>query len=188
MAWLLNADKILFRIINLSLANPVTDFIMPVITNDWFLRMLLLLVVIALPVFGKREGWITALLCVITVIATDQLSSNLIKHLVERIRPCHVMSDVHLLVGCGGGLSFPSSHAANLFGQAAVIGTRHKKVSVPAYVFAALVGYSRIVVGVHYPGDVLGGGLLGMAVGLAIVGITRLIQSRFQPQAAGGKE
>lgn len=187
IAWLLNADRVLFHFINISLANPVTDFIMPVVTNDWNLRIVLLLIVIALPVFGKREGWITALLCILTVIATDQLSSHLIKHLVERIRPCHILPDVHLLVGCGGGFSFPSSHAANVFGQAAVIGTRHRKVSVPVYIFAALVGYSRIAVGVHYPGDVLGGGLLGIAVGLVIVGITRLIQLRFQPQTASGK-
>lgn len=173
---LLRMDSALFNFFNKSLANPVFDLIMPAVTNDWFLRVLMLLILLTLLIFGKKEGRITALLCVLAVIASDQLSSHLIKPLVGRIRPCHIVPDVHLLVGCGGGLAFPSSHAANVFGQAVILGSRHRKAVWLAYPFAVLVSYSRVAVGVHYPGDILGGALVGALAGLVIVCAYKILE------------
>jgi undecaprenyl-diphosphatase len=71
---------------------------------------------------------------------------------------------VHLLVHCGGGKSFPSSHAANNFGAATILTYFYRKIAWIFFSLAALVAFSRVYVGVHYPFDVLAGAILGMAI------------------------
>ena len=89
-----------------------------------------------------------------------------------RLRPCNdpVMKQVvHLLVPCGGGKSFPSSHAANHFSLAVfssmTVGKFAKWLTPAWLVWAAVVSYSQVYVGVHYPLDVLVGGTLGACIG-----------------------
>ncbi|NJO68350.1 MAG: phosphatase PAP2 family protein [Bacteroidetes bacterium] len=103
------------------------------------------------------------------VIATDQVSV-FIKDTVQRLRPCHdmaIQSLVHTVHGCGGKFGFVSSHAANSFGVAMFFTMffSHRWVGVMLMIWALIVSYSRIYLGVHYPGDVLGGALLGMIIG-----------------------
>jgi|WetSurMetagenome_2_1015567.scaffolds.fasta_scaffold25200_3 undecaprenyl-diphosphatase len=162
--WLLDIDRTVFSYINGTLANPVTDFIMPVVTSDNLLRALFALVVIAIIVIGRRRYFWLALMAIAVVAVTDQASSALLKPLFARPRPCHSMT-VHLLVDCGSGYSFPSSHAANLFGQALFFGLLYKKYLPYALACAFLVGISRIWVGVHYPLDMIGGMILGSLTG-----------------------
>ena len=172
---LLNADKALFIFLNERLANVVFDWTMPVITNDWFLRVLFVLLIVALLIWGKKQGRITAVVCIATLVATDQVSAHLIKPWVSRVRPCHVIPSVHLLVNCSQGLSFPSSHAANSFGQAIALSLEYRKQSWIFYLFASLVSFSRIAVGVHYPSDVLGGAIIGTLCGLVVVLLERIV-------------
>jgi undecaprenyl-diphosphatase len=113
----------------------------------------------------------------LVVVLTDQGSSALLKPLFSRPRPCH-LGEVHLLVRCGAGLSFPSSHAANLFGQALFFGLWRKKYLPYFLSFAFLVGISRIFVGVHYPLDVLGGMFLGAIVGAVTYQLGMRLASR----------
>ena len=162
-----NLDHQLFHFFNVQLANPVFDLVMPIVTNDWVLRAILLMIVGGLVIFGKRRERIAAIFCIVTVALSDQASSHLLKPLIERIRPCHVMPEVHLLVGCSQGLSFPSTHAANTFGLAALLTPIYPRFSLYLIVFATLVSYSRIAVGVHYPFDVLGGAVVGIICGAA---------------------
>lgn len=158
--WLIEIDTASFIFINIAIANPVTDFIMPIVTNNNVLRVLYGISIGCLLVFGrKRFIWVVAL-SFIVVTLTDQTASAWLKPLFERIRPCKVM-EVHLLVNCGAGLSFPSSHATNLFGQALFFGLLYRKYRVYLIIFAALVGISRVFVGVHYPLDVLAGAIIG---------------------------
>lgn len=157
---LLQIDRALFLFINGSLANPVTDWVMPIITNDNLLRLIYGAVLVLLVGIGrKRFVWAVGF-SLLVVALTDQTASALLKPWIGRARPCQAM-EVHLLVGCGAGFAFPSSHAANLFGQAVFFGFLFKKYLPYLLGFAFLVGVSRIFVGVHYPFDIIGGIVAG---------------------------
>ena len=69
--------------------------------------------------------------------------------------------------------SFPSGHAATSFACATVLALAFPRLAVPLYVLAAAIGFSRIYVGVHYPLDVLGGAVLGIAVAIALRWLVR---------------
>jgi len=175
--WLLNLDRIVFLFINSSLANPFTDSLMPVVTNDNFLRLIYGLALIAMLAFGRKRFIWVVVFSALVVALTDQSSSAWLKPAIERLRPCKVM-EVHLLVGCGAGYSFPSSHAANLFGQAVFFGLLYKKYLPYLLGFAFLVSVSRIFVGVHYPLDLIGGMILGTFAGLAAVMAIRTLNRK----------
>jgi len=167
MASLDSIDKAVFQFINQSLANPVTDLIMPFITTDLHLKIFYVACLALIFWKGdKRLRW--ALLgSIIVVTLSDQLSSAVIKPLIGRLRPCKVM-EVHLLVGCGSGFSMPSSHAANLFGQAFYFLPVFPRSAIYLMPLAILVALSRVFVGVHYPGDIIVGAVLGAVIGLSI--------------------
>ena len=164
LEFLANLDTQLFLFFNVTLANPVTDIIMPIVTNDWFLRVLFAVAIVLLLIFGSARLRWAVLFSVIVVVLTDQLSAGLLKPMIGRMRPCHVLDGINLLVTCGGGKSMPSSHAANSFGQAALFALLFPRWRCWLLIFAALVAMSRVMVGVHYPFDVLVGAMLGAAV------------------------
>lgn len=158
-------DKILFLLINVHLANPVTDAIMPVVTSDNLLRIGYALFMVAMVVAGPAKLRWAVLFSGIVLTLSDQISANFLKHYFERPRPCHVMEQINLLVGCGGGFALPSAHAANSLAQAgffAVVTPSSRKWLIP---LALLIASSRVFVGVHYPGDVLIGGAIGWEIG-----------------------
>ncbi len=179
LEWLMGLDTALFLLLNSDLANPVFDFIMPIATNQWFLRGVFAAIVLWLLIFGKRQGRIAALGCILTVVLADQLSAQLIKPLVGRIRPCHIIQPVHLLVDCSQGLSFPSSHAANSVSLAVYLSFQYPRAKWFLAAFAAIVSYSRIAVGVHYPSDVIAGALIGVLSGIIILMLHRWVGSKY---------
>lgn len=158
-------DTALFLFINVTLANPVTDLIMPVITSDWLLRILYAIAVVLFLIFGNaRLRWV-ALFSVLVLVLTDQVSAGLLKPMIGRLRPCQTLQNIHLLVNCGGGKSMPSSHAANAFGQAMLFSVIYRRWAWPLLVIAALIALSRVFVGVHYPFDFVVGSIIGAAIG-----------------------
>ena len=168
LEWLTHIDQALFLLINVGLANPVTDFVMPIITSDHLLRLLFVLALVLILWRGdSRLRW-AALASIVVIALTDQISSHLLKPWIGRLRPCHVLDGVNLLVGCGGGKSMPSSHAANAFGQAVLFGWLYRRVRWWLIGIAALIALSRTFVGVHYPGDILAGALIGVLIGGAV--------------------
>ncbi len=172
-------DRGLFLFINMQPANPVTDFIMPIITSDQLLRVSYGAAMAILLWRGNaRLRWLV-LFSAMVLLLTDQLAANVLKGLIERPRPCHLVEQVHLLVGCGGGFSMPSAHAANAFGQATLFA-----LTVPAtrrylIITASLIALSRVFVGVHYPGDILVGAVLGGLVGWMVARVFEWFERRF---------
>jgi undecaprenyl-diphosphatase len=165
---ILQLDKSLFYFFNRSVANPVFDIVMPFMTRDFNLRVFLGLVWLGLLIFGGRTGRVVAILLIPAIAISDQLSSHVLKPLVGRIRPCHELEDVRLLVSCGSGLSFPSSHAVNSFTVATLLSKFYKRYLVYLFSLAFLIAFSRVYVGVHYPGDIVAGMLIGFIVGLCV--------------------
>ena len=168
--WVASIDKTVFLFINQSLANPITDFIMPLVTIDLHLKIFYGVCVLLLLWKGDRRLRFAVIASIVALVISDQLASAVLKPIFARPRPCKVM-EVHLLVACGAGFSLPSSHAANLFAQAFLFRTitpRSAKFLIP---LAIVVALSRVFVGVHYPFDVLTGAALGTVVGYCVATI-----------------
>ena len=167
LSWLDSLDRALFHFINGTLANPITDLLMPFFTADLNLKIFYAACLLLILWKGDARLRWAIIFSLIVVTLTDQLASHVVKPWVGRLRPCHEMT-VHLLVGCGGGKSMPSSHAANLFGQAAFFWMVYKPSAKYLFSLAVVVALSRVFVGVHYPGDIVVGAILGIVIGLAL--------------------
>lgn len=161
-------DKALFLLINGLGRSAFLDLLMPFITNKWNFILPFFLLALSLLLWGGRKGRITLLLAIVLVVLADG-SSTILKHLFQRARPCQVLHQIHVLVKCSGSFSFPSNHAVNAFALATLFGATSRRLLVPLFALAVLVGYSRVYVGVHYPFDVVAGGLWGTAWALALV-------------------
>ena len=170
MHWLIDIDKQLFLAIN-GWNNESWDTIMWWISGKttWWPFYLALILFMA---WSKR--WQLAAMFIfiaLIVTITDQTSVHLFKNVFMRLRPCHEPSlegMVHIVNGkCGGQYGFISSHASNVFGLAFLLLLWIRKwwFSASMIFWASLVGYSRIYLGVHYPGDVLFGAIWGAMCG-----------------------
>ncbi len=135
---------------------------------------------------GTRDGIVGLAWVVVLILLCDQGSVHLFKEVFERLRPCHeplLEGQVRLVKShCGGHFGFVSSHATNTFGLAVFIGNLLKSkvrwLLPTLLIWAALVSYSRIWLGVHYPLDVIGGAVLGTFIAqLLLKASARTIQS-----------
>jgi undecaprenyl-diphosphatase len=165
-------DQQLFLFLN-SFNSPFWDQVMSVISGTATWIPLYLAILIYLGVKLRKKFLVLILIIVIAVTLSDQISV-LIKNSVHRLRPCHEPSlegMVHLVKGyCGGLYGFVSSHASNSFMVAmlCLLLIRRRWFTWFIITWALVVGYSRIYLGVHYPGDVICGSILGMLIGWGI--------------------
>jgi undecaprenyl-diphosphatase len=176
---LYSIDVAVFFFINHTIANPVFDWVMPFITDLNKSKPILILIgvfILYILWSGGKNARVTIGLLFITVIISDQTNSVFLKELFGRIRPCRTLDGVRMLVDCGGGLSFPSSHAVNNFAGATVISHFYQKQKYYWFSFAALVALSRPYVGVHYPSDIVAGSLVGIGIGYLMVKIWNILE------------
>lgn len=179
LEWLNHADTALFLFFNVTLANHLFDILMPFVTDkhNWY-PVWAIAIVLLLWKGGRKGRWLVVI-ALLSVATADQLVNQILKPLIGRIRPCNVVEGAHLLLGKKSSFSMPSSHAANFFTAATVFTFFYRKYQLIFWFLAALVAYSRVAVGVHYPFDVAAGALVGVFIALFWIFLAkRLVQSR----------
>ncbi|MBE0425376.1 MAG: glycosyltransferase family 39 protein [Nitrospirae bacterium] len=128
----------------------------------------------------KKNALILFFLAFSSLLIADW-SSNILKHYFERIRPCHELDVIRVLVGCGKSFSMPSNHAANAFAFAMPFYVLLKNRLRYAFVAGAiLIGFSRIYVGVHYPSDVIVGAVVGLILAITVVCLYKWLSKRYK--------
>lgn len=173
---ILQGDYWLFSRINQRWTCPFLDTVLLFAREaEFWIPFYLFLLVFVTMNFGKK-GWLWSFYLVMTVIIGDLISSHLIKdHLVYRLRPCGnpLWADSMRFLAnyCPGSSSFTSSHACNHFAMAVFIFRTLRKTSrwwwlVLAWAFT--ISYAQVYVGVHYPIDVISGGILGSLIGWSV--------------------
>ena len=160
-----NADVILFYYINLNLQNNFFNVIMPLITNlGHYIFWLGVCAVLA--IFGGEKGRNVAIILLIAILLGYFLSDAL-KYIFARPRPFILLTGVHQLA-TEYNYSFPSGHATEVFIGCIILGKKYGYLLV-FILLAVLVSFSRVYIGVHYPGDILAGALLGITISILIL-------------------
>ncbi len=166
-------DQQLFLFLN-SCYSPFWDKVMHAVSSITIWIPLYIAILIYLGFRYKRKFIIILLFIILAAALADQISVHLFKNIFQRLRPCHEPSLeglVHLVDGyCGGMYGFVSSHATNSFNVAIIslLFIRKRWFTISIILWALTVGYSRIYLGVHYPGDVICGSMLGALIGWGI--------------------
>ncbi len=145
------------------------DQIMPVITDlhkEWWFSLVLAPLILIIWIYkGRLHAVGIALCCLLAFAIADAASYRLIKPHVQRERPSFTLQNVQLRTNEHSGFSFPSNHAANMFAIATVLSFFALRWKRTFFGLAALIAYSRVYVGVHFPLDVIGGAILGIISG-----------------------
>lgn len=180
---LISLDQQLLLFLN-GLGSSTFDPFWLLVTGKWFwipfYIILLYLVYKSVPI---RKLLFVLLFIAIGITISDQLAS-VFKHGIQRLRPCHepLLADKMRMVICGGNYGFYSAHASSSFFLFSfltlLIGKKYRYLPYILAFWAILVSYSRIYVGVHYPGDVAFGAAVGFLLGGFLANLTRKVLAK----------
>ena len=184
---LLDFDKWLFLLLNGLHFSTLDTLMVGISSRELWIPLYIYLLYILIKRFKFQSIYII-IMTVLLITLCDQFSVQLFKNVFMRLRPCHepeLQGLVHLVNDhCGGQYGFVSSHATNVFGLAVFLGailnrTGRYWLSMLLLLWAAVVSYSRIYLGVHYPFDIIGGALLGMFLARLMLLLLKAIDKRF---------
>ena len=163
------ADAWLFQLMNMRMVHPAADDLMIFLTKPEISGHIFMLAAAFMLLRKGKDGFWILCFALLAVGMSDYLASGICKPLFQRVRPCFALQEYRLLIIQPRSYSFASSHAANAAAIASTVWLffRHgesvdKAFTATMIVYGLLVGLSRIYVGVHYPGDVLGGFMIGI--------------------------
>jgi undecaprenyl-diphosphatase len=169
---LIHADYAMMLKVNRDWHIPFFDTVALFIREATFWVPLYVFLLLFITMNYGRKGFWWAVALIGLVAFTDLFSSHVVKEILYRPRPCRDELMAHkirfLAKTCGMNGSFTSSHATNHFAIATFIYQTMKKISSwwgIAFIWAGLISYAQVYVGVHYPFDVLGGALIGSLAG-----------------------
>ncbi|MCF8235951.1 MAG: phosphatase PAP2 family protein [Bacteroidales bacterium] len=179
---LIEIDKELFLYLN-GLHKPFLNQLMFYISEKWIWVPLYAFFVYLMWTRYRKHFWITLIGAAVLVTLSDQIHLHLFKNAFERLRPTYDPAIQHMVHTVnnyrGGQYGFVSGHATNSFAVATFVSVllagKYKWLTPLVLFWAALVSYSRIYLGVHFPGDILGGMLLGSFLGILIGVICKII-------------
>lgn len=166
-------DQFLFEKINEQWHNSFFDYIMPFVREPTFwVPFYLFLALLVFFNFGAK-GWVWVLFAIALAMISDYTSSTIIKGLFPRLRPCRdpsIAEHIRFIVSyCPMSSSFVSSHAVNHFAISTFIFVTFKNAISPKWAFifiwAVLICYAQVYVGVHFPLDVTAGAVVGIIIG-----------------------
>ncbi len=176
--WLLHIDRSLLYFINHSCSNELFDVVMPWLREkkNWIPAYILIGAWVIYKY--KWKSWFVFLIVIAGIALSDQIASGLFKPWIHRLRPCTapgVSEHLRMLLPCGGGYGFFSSHAANHSALSFLLIYYMKPqrwLSVILILWAALVCFAQVYVGYHYPADVICGAMCGLTVSYLLTGIS----------------
>ncbi|MDO8728132.1 MAG: phosphatase PAP2 family protein [Candidatus Methanoperedens sp.] len=163
LEYLESVDTAVFLDINHNFANPLFDAVFPSLRELTYVFWFLLIVYF----WMKNEKKMALLLTV--SIAAGALFTYPLKYLIDRARPYETIDSARLLTPHEYDPSFPSGHAEMSFLASTVISRFHPEYAKYLYAFSFIVALSRVYVGVHFPGDVLGGIVVGVIIGKVMI-------------------
>ncbi len=168
---LIELDKKILIFLN-GFHSPLLDPVMLLITKTFFWIPLYAFLIFLLFKNYRKEAWFILIGAAITILLCDQITSTFMKPFFARLRPSQdpsVQTLLHLVDGYRGGLyGFASGHAANTMGVAFFVWLSMRSVYRwigLIFIWAIVMTYTRIYLGVHYPGDILVGGVIGLFCG-----------------------
>ena len=180
MNGLIEKDHQLLLFLN-GLGDSAFDPFWLTVTGKWFwIPFYVILLYLFYKSFPLRKFFFILVFIAIGVTISDQLAS-IFKHGIQRFRPCHdeLLIEKMRMVICGGNFGFYSAHASSSFFVATfvsiLLGKKYKYLSIIVFVWASLVSYSRIYLGVHFPFDVVFGALVGFLLGGFLAELTKKV-------------
>ncbi len=185
-------DSTLYHLINRGTANSVFDVLMPFLSSKGYLLIFpyaaFMLWTASRQKESRNETMVLALwtiaISVVSCLFSDWMA-NEVKHVFNRVRPCHVLEGVRLLGACTNSASMPSGHATNSFAYAVPLffmtrGYVRLRWRIYPLLLAGLVAYSRPYVGVHYPGDIAIGAIFGSSIAAGIIWLFGYARRRYE--------